>query len=315
MVARGRPGALRPDALTIQVRTLDTLACRQLDVGGPWRVQSVFARACNLMAPDGELLGIVAADAGNAPATLRLEPLTPHWPLDHLIVPGLPASIHDGRLAIGSTLTLDLAGAQLWQPAVIRRSLEAPEIGLRIAEAASIGSRRAPAGGLVAMLPGRPASSADPVVEQARTLLPGLLAAIRAEQWSDAAVAARSLSGLGPGLTPAGDDLLTGLALGLRAAHGKLPVGLSEAITGAVVGRTTDLAAARVRHAVAGSPDEYTHAVLAALVMDQSAASLPGAVRALLEYGHSSGADTLVGLLEGVGDWVNCQSRPPSPEP
>jgi hypothetical protein len=34
--------------------------------------------------------------------------------------------------------------------------------------------------------------------------------------------------------------------------------------------------------------------------MDASDTALPAAVHALLAYGHSSGADTLVGLLAGV---------------
>jgi hypothetical protein len=110
---------------------------------------------------------------------------------------------------------------------------------------------------------------------------------------------AHLLSGLGPGLTPSGDDLLAGFALGIWAAHGALPNDLAVAIEDAIVGRTTDLAVARVQHAVAGRADEFTHAVLRALVTDDSG-DLPVSVVRLLGYGHTSGADTLVGLLLGV---------------
>jgi hypothetical protein len=89
------------------------------------------------------------------------------------------------------------------------------------------------------------------------------------------------------------------VALGYRAGHGSLPHALASVLVTAVDGRTTDLAAARVKHAVAGRPDEAAHRLLTMLV-GGSDADLDAAVRGLLAYGHSSGADTLVGLIVGV---------------
>jgi hypothetical protein len=109
----------------------------------------------------------------------------------------------------------------------------------------------------------------------------------------------KRLSGLGPGLTPSGDDLLAGLALGLRAAGGTLPEAFGHAMYAATDGRTNDLARERVRHAVEGYADKYADAVLRALVMDADA-DVSGAVTGLVSYGHTSGVDTLVGLLTGV---------------
>jgi hypothetical protein len=126
-----------------------------------------------------------------------------------------------------------------------------------------------------------------------------LAAAIREGRWSEALSPARELSGLGPGLTPAGDDLLAGLALGLRAALACLPGPLASALDSAVEGRTTDLAIARVRHAVAGRADEAVHDLLMAL-MSGTGDGLDEATRAAVDYGHSSGADTLVGLFAGL---------------
>ena len=133
----------------------------------------------------------------------------------------------------------------------------------------------------------------------ARVHLAKLTAAIRRRDWPSVLTPARALSGLGPGLTPSGDDVLAGLALGYRAGHGALPDPLAGALLAAVEGRTTELAAARVQHAVAGRPDESVHRLLIALVAD-SGADLDPAVRAVAAYGHSSGADTLVGLIVGL---------------
>ena len=54
-----------------------------------------------------------------------------------------------------------------------------------------------------------------------------------------------------------------------------------------------------MRHAVAGRPDEAVHRLLTALV-DGPPDDLDAAVRAVIEYGHSSGADTLVGIDRGL---------------
>jgi hypothetical protein len=137
------------------------------------------------------------------------------------------------------------------------------------------------------------------VVNRARESLDRLARGWRNDDLGDFAEGCRQLSGLGPGLTPSGDDLLAGLALGLRAAQRSLPDDVGQAISGATTGRTTDLAVTRVRHAVDGHADEYTDDLLRALVMDAEA-DLGQAIAKLLGYGHTSGADTLVGLLAGL---------------
>jgi hypothetical protein len=117
--------------------------------------------------------------------------------------------------------------------------------------------------------------------------------------WHDVSRHARSLSGLGPGLTPAGDDALTGLVLGLLAAVGTLPTELRDAISEAVAGRTTELAEARVRHALAGRADEVVYRLLTGLVTGPGD-DLTESVTDLVAFGHSSGADTLVGIVVGM---------------
>jgi hypothetical protein len=73
---------------------------------------------------------------------------------------------------------------------------------------------------------------------------------------------------------------------------------VTRTIATAAIGRTTDLGLARLRYAAEGDLDEHSMDVLAALVGDNRAA-LDAATRRLLAFGHSSGVDTLVGLLVG----------------
>jgi hypothetical protein len=294
------------------VRSLDVLGRRHLDRGGPWTVHSVFAHALTLQHADGTLLGIVDAAGGNAPATLMLSEHRISQPLSDLATTGAPAVQREDLLHVERHLYLRLTDMDLWQPEPIVRRLPASDIMQRLRLTAEVAAQIAPAGGLAPLLPealaladgsvevleGLPTH--DLVVQRGRQSLLALAAAIRERHWAGTHAPARALSGLGPGLTPAGDDLLAGLALGLRAAKGTVPTTFEAALTAAVVGRTTDLAAARVRYAAAGHPDEHIHRLLTALLMDKSENSLPDAVRAVLAYGHTSGADALVGLLAGV---------------
>src|SRR5262249_13546495 len=63
-------------------------------------------------------------------------------------------------------------------------------------------------------------------------------------QWTD-------LLGRGPGLTPAGDDVLAGLLAG-RAAYGPDDRALADDICALAPSRTTALSAALLRHAARG---------------------------------------------------------------
>jgi Protein of unknown function (DUF2877) len=305
MVARhaGAPGLLA-------ARSWDVLARDLVSAQSAWRVHSAFPRAFNLVTPDGDLLGVVSTPAGNGPATIVLEPATSGSTFDSLLTRGDPARLTGQWLVFSKSLVVDLGRVELWDPAPIRRERSAPEIECRLARVARIASDLAPTEGLSPLLheafalaggsvEGSESAHADLLVAQARGSLARLTAAIRERRWSAALSAARELSGLGPGLTPSGDDLLAGLALGLHAGLGSMPRPLCSALRLAVEGRTTDLAVARVRHALAGHADEAVHTLLATIV-DGIGEGLDGAVKAALDYGHSSGPDTLVGLIVGL---------------
>lgn len=92
------------------------------------------------------------------------------------------------------------------------------------------------------------------------------------------------LSGRGPGLTPAGDDVLIGYAAGLVLFHGRDADAC--AIASAARPRTTALAATLLEHAARGELPEPAHAFL------ERGDPLP-----LVEWGHSSGRWLLLGLL------------------
>jgi hypothetical protein len=105
--------------------------------------------------------------------------------------------------------------------------------------------------------------------------------------------AARALGGLGPGLTPAGDDALSGILFAFRAMGGPSVEAALVAVARSV--RTSDLGAAVLEAAAGGFHVEPVHdLVMAASVADSNAAATAAAD--LDRFGSSSGADVAYGL-------------------
>lgn len=115
-----------------------------------------------------------------------------------------------------------------------------------------------------------------------------------------AAVAPRLL-GLGPGLTPSGDDLLGGVFFALAHAPrphwaGKLRALQRELHRAARAGATNPISAALLHDLMRGRGWRVLHEMLAALQARQ-AGQIDAAAHALLALGATSGADLLCGLL------------------
>jgi hypothetical protein len=109
---------------------------------------------------------------------------------------------------------------------------------------------------------------------------------------------AARLGGRGPGLTPAGDDVLAGLLLVASAAGSAGDTSALVAVATSV--RTTEVAAGFLHWAARGQCIEPAHAVLAALAEHGAEADAPACAR-LSTIGSSSGAALLAGIRIGLG--------------
>ena len=117
--------------------------------------------------------------------------------------------------------------------------------------------------------------------------------------------AAEQLMGLGPGLTPSGDDMLAGLLTALRhlgeAAGVARAVWLADWLAATVVfdapTRTTPISATLLHCAAKGQACAEAAAVLRGIVGLQS---LEPAAQRLLRLGHTSGADLTWGIRAGL---------------
>lgn len=106
-------------------------------------------------------------------------------------------------------------------------------------------------------------------------------------------VAARALGGLGPGLTPAGDDALSGILFAYRAIGGPEVEPALVAVARSI--RTGEIAASLLEAAAGGYHIEPVHDVVVAAAAGDRAAAVKAAAD-LDDFGSSSGADVAFGL-------------------
>ncbi|MGH2629129.1 MAG: DUF2877 domain-containing protein, partial [Actinomycetota bacterium] len=109
--------------------------------------------------------------------------------------------------------------------------------------------------------------------------------------------AARVLVGVGPGLTPSGDDALAGAVLALRAAIGPDAEPLTRRAADA--GETGEISRSFLRWAARGQALASAHDLLLAAAGGDGQGTARAA-RRLGMVGETSGADFLLGLRWGV---------------
>ena len=153
----------------------------------------------------------------------------------------------------------------------------------------------------------RASLSADRVPGLAGHDAPAALAASCADgDLAGAVEAAEQMVGLGPGLAPSGDNMISGLLLALRLLGGAIPGGtravwladwLGAAVTSDASRRTTSLGATLLYCAAHGQATAEVSAVLRGLAGQEP---LAGATRTLLASTEpAAGADLAWGLVAG----------------
>jgi len=115
---------------------------------------------------------------------------------------------------------------------------------------------------------------------------------------SGAAVAVSPLIGFGPGLTPSGDDFLSGALALLDALEplGERKAALARAIAHAAPALTSPLSACLLTAAAAGHVGERLHDLVSRLI----AGDVEAAIVAARTIGHSSGWDMLAGAATAL---------------
>ena len=246
----------------------------------PLRVLSVHRRALNLLDDAGNIIAVVTPEVGNGPF---------HIVLTHSLAFDFAAPGQDGFWQ-GTSLTLadhriEWARARFWNPGLTPVFISQPALAaLRdcMQEASAFQDRWK---GIDKRTMLRMQSGVESIV---RGLKDGERETLRR--------GVSRLIGLGPGLTPAGDDVLLGMLarLWLDAAQ-PAATGLGQCARDAAA-MTTRISRAWLQHAARGQFDARWHALQAALLIADDTAICDAAHR-ILNVGASSGPQAMAGFL------------------
>jgi hypothetical protein len=281
---------------------------------GAGRVAAVFQRSFYIETPSGALVCIGPLGMGPGPLNLLCEiPPDVDWPSL-----GLRQDMWVRRegdaLRIGETIGIPLAGIVEWHPpprpahslaalaaglavlaGIVQGRTEIPVLARNAVGMETGFMRLVPALARGAFAEARKLTLHDPLLRLAWSGIAALAHWLEAPRRAVPVDALDGLLGLGPGLTPSGDDSLGGALVAL-AALGRRDVAarLAAAILPRAAQRTNAISSAHLACAAAGEGAGALHDFLAAL-LTANASDIEAAVAALGSIGHSSGWDMMAG--------------------
>lgn len=231
---------------------------------------------------DGDVVAVLTSDAARHPlGCVLFRPSSGRT----LVPSNATAEVGGGRIVVGE---LTVSAAAWWDPRPrlpSARPALLPE-GVRQLRTTLYGEG-VPHSAFA--LPGLPTGPGGP--------LAALRGAVRRADLDAALRTATRLIGVGPGLTPAGDDVMAGTVAGLVLLGHPAAPRFAAGVTALAACRTTELSRALLRHAAAGRVSVEYAAVLHALV---GGGSLATALDALLTSGPTGNRATALGLCTAI---------------
>lgn len=232
-----------------------------------------FDRACNLINEHRQVLSIVTSEIGKGPFNLLVDKdpqFTAH--VDTVS----PISIDATTVHIGS-LTLRTQYAQIWNASPDWKMLHA-NLDIILRQVSRLSTIKSPVSNL-----------------QFSNPLPSSLAIA---DLPSSIIAAKKLAGLGPGLTPSGDDYMMGAMHAVWILHPhEVAQRLTRELAEFTAPLTTSLSAAWLRAAGNGEAGIAWHALFEALVSGQETA-VQQRISNILSVGATSGADAFAGFID-----------------
>ena len=196
------------------------------------------------------------------------------------------SSLQIGRLRINTQ------AFEVWNPRLRRGLLEARQVELGLEVMRRVLALHAPPQSLAVVVQG-----AEPGTVEKRIITgwDEIRDGITCRNPELAAAGARRAAGVGIGLTPAGDDFLSGVLIALWLSVVD-PEQLMASIVSGAVERTSSLSAAWLRAAGQGDAGQVWHNLAKAIHQANDELALAAGHR-VLAVGNTSGADALTGFV------------------
>jgi len=301
------PGAVSSGGKTVAVVVIGCAARAVLDAHAQGRVLAVFRRSF-YAAFDDEVVCVGPPQLGVGPLNaLTAGREDPVW-ADAGIEVGAAVSCRDSALDVAGRIRFDFRGADVWQPpgtlawtpATLADRLDLLARKARLRKPGGLGALLArlarDSEGAIGECDDALLRAARPAVDPLRDWLAATLAGAAVPPPPVAA-----LIGLGPGLTPSGDDWLGGAMIALHH-FGRPDVAhrLADAVLPVAVRNTSVISAAYLRCAARGEGSRVLFDALACLAAADEA-TIDARLDAIDAVGHTSGWDCLAGAALACG--------------
>ncbi len=203
-------------------------------------------------------------------------------------------------------LIVKTESADLWTPHLPAVLVNSPENQLALAEKwIALLRSKDPTKGFLFLADPIPENNDSMIVQKAHNAVSGMLKSFKEKDLEAFLTAASLILGAGGGLTPSGDDVLTGFFLyhvRYDQAIGKPRLFVHEwcmELVKLAVQKTTTISTNRLEAAAEGMSEEIFLRLIDAL-FDPSIQLPDDYFDMLLNFGHSSGVDTLMGIYFGI---------------
>ena len=274
--------------LVVPVNSIGAAAYRVLD-GNLVRPFAAFERCAYVEAPVGKIACIGDATIGDGPLNAIV---AQDYYLSQILRPGagidIAAELNKSKLWQSGTADRQAPDLSSWTLSQLRRSILPFALDQGLSPL------------LPLLLAGEDLSApSQPLLARAWPAVRALGAWLRASKTQVCPVPRQvaDLIGLGPGLTPSGDDVLGGCLVALRRrGHPETAQQLSDCVLPVACWTTGRISLAHLECAAEGSGHAALHAVIETL-LDGSAENLVDQLSILDRVGHSSGWDALVGVV------------------
>ena len=294
----------------LPVAVIGSAAGKALGKSGQGVVLAVFERSFYVKGLDERLACLGPVELGPGPLNVLCRLPANGGAASLGVTPGMPVSFGGGLVRLAGGPTFSIAGAEEWQPPALP-TWRAADLCLGLAALATAAKANLPDQGLGSLIPAL-AAGGDGLTLPTEILEPLLRPAVGGVtaladwlfRWAhsvDTVIPppprdAEHLIGLGPGLTPSGDDFLAGALIALRglAAHSAARRLAEWTLSLAATG-TGEISRAHLACAAKGAGAAALHEVLAAIAT-ADLAGLGECLGAVAALGHCSGWDAVAGM-------------------
>ncbi|MGI9493208.1 MAG: DUF2877 domain-containing protein [Geminicoccaceae bacterium] len=305
--------------MKVEARSIGPIASQVLRRHSDATVIASFDHSFYLDA-DGHLICVASESLYDGPFNIltRLPGHGAAWPSLPIAV-GQRWTIDDNALSCADDpgIDIDLSAALAWCPKPPPRDLPNPsQIGLAVGNLRALAASRCRRDGLLDLVLDQESKPNSAAARAAQKPLQDL--SQHAMTWlghGDRRIMAslEALLGLGPGLTPSGDDLIAGLLIGCRyIGRDAGALDLWRTLEREAKTRTTPISMAHLSAAGQGMGAAPFHDLIDALIENRTV-HITEALDAVARIGHSSGLDAVGGLLILLDAWIavgNAQAAP-----